>query len=305
MIDRRIFLAGLAALTACGEIKSPPEHQKRMAITMDDFALGFDVGLSQEQRHENILAAFDSVGHKAAGFVTGRFIDNPWGREVVQDWLAQGHMIENHTWAHTHARETDTTTYLSDILKNQDYLSRTAVAADFFRFPFLDDGREREQQIELFDGLKAFGLKNAPVTIDSVDWFTSSRLEAALMANPQTDLLGYRDYYIRMCVKLANHWDAVARGLDFTSLPHLMLMHHNILNGRFLKDVLLALKADGWTFIDATEALAFRAYHPIPSELTNGRNWLTLKAIETETEVAVYPKEYLGFGSKEMDALGL
>lgn len=307
-MDRRIFLSGLAALSACsdgrlGRTEKP--HQKRMAITMDDFLLDFDIGLTREARHKNILGAFDAVGHKAAGFVTGSFVISDWGQKVVQDWLSAGHLIANHTWTHPHANETETAEFLANIRKNQMYLDELKGTADFFRFPYLDDGRDRVQQMALFDGLKDLKLRNAPVTMDSVDWFTSNRLESALKENPDTDLKPYRDYYVKMCVTLSNHWDSVAQALGFKSLPHLTLMHHNILNGHFLKDVLLALKSDGWLFVDAEEALNFSAYHSIPPEPTSGRNWLTLRQRATQVEIEPYPKQYYSFGRKEMDALGL
>lgn len=307
-MDRRIFICGMAALAACGEVKSvsvAKGHKKIMAITMDDFNLSFDIGLSQQARHEHILEAFDAVGHKAAGFVTGEFVNSDWGQSVVRDWLDAGHLIANHTWSHPHADQTDTEAYLSDIKRNHDYLLTVEGSSDFFRFPFLDDGGNRDQQVALFDGLKRLGLRNSPVTIDAVDWFTTARMEAALRSNPEADLKPYKNYFVEMCVTLSNHWDETARALGFTSLPHLMLLHHNVLNGFFLKDVLLALKADGWRFIDAAEALEFPQFHELPSEPTRGRNWLTLKALEAGVEVPSYPEQYLGFGRKTMDALGL
>ena len=307
-MDRRFFLGGLAALAGCGDIglgTNKTVHQKQMAITLDDFNLGFDISLSQAARHQNILEAFDAVGHKAAGFVTGAFVESDWGRTVVQDWLDAGHVIANHTWSHPHANEISTSDYLANIQRNQDYLDGVDGTSNYFRFPFLDDGRDRVQQVELFQGVDKIGLLNAPVTIDTIDWFTSSRLETALRQNPNLDILPYKDYYIRKCVTLSNHWNDVARALGFVSLPHQTLIHHNVLNGHFLKDVLLALKADGWSFIDASEALAFQDFHPIPSEPTRGRNWLTLKSLEAKVETSPYPEQYREFGRKTMDALGL
>ena len=308
MMDRRFFLAGLATMAACADNRpqlSQKIHQKRMAITMDDFNLGFEIGLNPEARHENILEAFDTVGHKAAGFVTGDFIDSKLGHRVLRDWIRKGHSIHNHTWSHLHADKTETKTYLSDIEKTRGFLMTFPGTSNFFRFPFLDDGRDRAQQVALFEGVKDLELRNAPVTMDSVDWYTTSRIEAVLKANPKADLAPYRDYYVGMCVTLSNHWDSVAQALGYSSLPHLTLMHHNVLNGHFLKDVLLSLKADGWLFVDAAEALEFEPYHSIPHEPTSGRNWLTLKALETKTNVPSYPNQYRGFGAKTMDALGL
>ena len=308
MMNRRLFLLGLAALSACDEasvVTAASPHVKRMAITMDDFNLDFDIGLSREARNENILEAFDAVNHQAAGFVTGAMVDSTWGQDVLKSWKDRGHLIENHTWSHHHANEVSSETYISDIEENDHFLSDATYDATFFRFPFLDDGKDRHQQEALFAGLNGLRLTNAPVTIDTIDWFTTSRLEARLREDPATDLSPYREYYVEMCVALANHWDAAARALGFASLPHLTLMHHNILNGHFLKDVLLALKADGWVFVDAAAALAFTPYHPIPNEPTHGRNWLTLKSRELDISVPPIPDKYSSFGSKEMDALGL
>jgi len=276
-----------------------------MAITMDDFNLGFVIGLNQQARHENILEAFNAVGHKAAGFVTGSFIDSKWGHRVLRDWLSGDHLIANHTWTHMHANESETDVYLSEIEKTRDFLLSFPATSNFFRYPFLDDGRDRDQQVALYQGVSDLELLNAPVTMDSIDWYTASRLEAALKSNPNTDLAPYRDYYVEMCVTLSNYWDGVAQALGFKSLPHLTLMHHNVLNGHFLKDVLLALKADGWSFVDAKDALQFQPFHAIAPEPTHGRNWLTLKARQMEISVPPFPEKYLGFGRKTMDALGL
>ena len=308
-MNRRGFLLGAAALTACSQNKVNPKpvagHVKRMAITMDDFNLGFDIGVSSALRHRYILEAFDAVDHKAAGFVTGRSVDNPFGKQVVRDWIDQGHSIHNHTWTHSHANKMETETYLEDVKTHRNYLQGVVGAGRYFRFPFLDDGKNRDQQVSLFEGLDNLGLVNAPVTIDSVDWFTNSRLQKALRDNPQTDLVPYRDYYLKMCLTLANYWDGVAQALGFKSLPHLTLMHHNVLNGLFLKDVLLALQADGWEFVEASEALSFELYHVLPPEPTQGRNWLTLKQREAAIEIAPYPREYFKFGATTMDKLGL
>lgn len=308
MMDRRLFLFSLAAFGACKELPShavPKSHQKIMAITMDDFNLGFDIGLSRKARNGNILSAFEAINHKAAGFVTGDFVKSEWGEKVVKTWIDKGHLIANHTWSHPHASDMRSSDFLADVEYNQAYLDGVEGTSKYFRFPYLDDGPNRERQMELFAGLSEMDLRNAPVTIDSVDWYTTSRLEAALKENVETELEAYREYYVEMCVALSNHWDRIALDLGFVSLPHLTLMHHNILNGYFLNDVLLALQSDGWQFIDAAKALEFQPYHPIPHEPTRGRNWLTLKGLENGVRTTEFPKQYREFGRKTMDARGL
>jgi peptidoglycan/xylan/chitin deacetylase (PgdA/CDA1 family) len=306
MIDRRSFLLSAAALAACSRaVPNIPPDAKIMAITMDDFAQSFDVGLSLEDRNAKILNAFDTVGHKAAGFVTGSFVKSDTGQKVVESWIARGHEISNHTWTHAHANETSTEVFLADIARNKDYLSGVPGTNAYFRFPFLDDGKDRAQQVALFEGLERMGLINAPVTIGTIDWYTTSRLEAKLRDDPNADLAPYRDYYVEMCVTLANYWENIAKIQGHVSLPHLTLVHHNILNGLFLKDVLLALKADGWYFMDAKDALSTTLYHDLPPDITNGRNWLTLRGNKRGMDHPDFPKKYWNNGRKTMDALGL
>lgn len=311
-MGRREFLLSATAvstcLAACSDNRLRPrdrQHQKLMAITMDDFNQNFDIGLSLEQRHQNILYAFDAVGHKAAGFITGNFVDTQWGERVIRHWLKAGHEICNHTWTHPHANELDTTAFLTDVSRNRSHLLSFPGTYNFFRFPFLDDGRDRAHQIKLFEGLAALELRNAPVTIDTIDWYTASRLEAKLRADPQTDLAPYREYYVEMCVTLANYWDGVAQILGLQSLPHQTLIHHNVLNGHFLKDVLLALKAEGWKFVDARDAMNFDLYDDLPPEPTKGRSWLTLQSLKAGLEAPPFPEAYMQFGKDRMDSLGL
>jgi len=95
MFNRRGFIIGTFAVGGCApSVVTAPA--KRIAVTMDDFDLGFNIRLNPQERNERILAAFDSHNHKAAGFVTGRFVDSMFGNEVVQSWSDADHLIRNY-----------------------------------------------------------------------------------------------------------------------------------------------------------------------------------------------------------------
>jgi len=77
MMNRRGFIIGALALGGCvPAIVTRPA--KRIAVTMDDFNIA----------HK----------HKAAGFVTGRMVDNVFGDEVVKSWSNAGHLIGSFDW---------------------------------------------------------------------------------------------------------------------------------------------------------------------------------------------------------------
>jgi len=101
MINRRMFLLAGAALAACGpKPEGAHEPKKLMAVTMDDFNLGFDVKLAPDARNDAILAAFAAHNHKAAGFISGEYVDNALGRDVVKSkrFSFTGNLWRQTTW---------------------------------------------------------------------------------------------------------------------------------------------------------------------------------------------------------------
>lgn len=295
-----------AALAACAprEPVPQPPAKKLLAITMDDFNLNFDHRLNRADRNTAILSALAAHNHKAAGFVTGEFADTEFGRKVVQSWNDAGHVIGNHTYRHMNSTQTDADAVKADILKNDAFLAQFSRYNKDFRFPYLAEGGTPEKVADYRAFLDVNGLKNAPVTIDTIDWFVASRLEKRLRDDPKADVSGYRDYYVNSAVELAAQKHDLALRLGYRDLPHTVLVHHNILNGLFLKDVMDAWAAQGWTFIDADVALADPFYDLRPDTPNSGRSMLSVLAQEAGIPHK-FPDAYRGFGKDTMEGLGL
>ena len=303
MLSRRTFLIGGAALAGCGSQLTP--NGKYLAVTMDDFGLDFNIRMDIETRNKNILEAFAAHNHKAAGFVTGRFVQSSTGKNVLRSWSEAGHMLGNHTYSHMNSSDENADLVIADILKNHDLMKSIKGFEPYFRFPFLAEGGDMEK-VQLYRSfLEKQGYSNAAVTIDSIDWYVSSRLEERLKSDSEADISGYRDYYLKSVLAIASYKHQLARALGFYNLPHSLLVHHNILNGLFLGDLMKALAADGWQFVDASEAFKHPIYALKPEVPTRGRSVLSVIAQERGVADEGFPPEYYGFGEKTMDALGL
>ena len=304
MFNRRKFIIGALALGGCAPaVVTKPA--KRIAVTMDDFNLGFNIRLNPRERNERILEALAKHNHKAAGFVTGQFVDDVFGDEVVQSWSDAGHLIGNHTFSHMNSSEADPAKVKADILKNDALLSKYASYEKIFRFPFLAEGGSPDKIAVYRAFLKSQGFQNAAVTIDSIDWFTTSRMETRLKQDNQAELKSYREYYVTAIVTLAEHFQSLAERIGYPDIPHSMLMHHNILNGLFLDDVLTALKENGWSMVDAKEAFEHPLYRLEPETAALSRSVLSVLAQEQGITDTGYPEAYRGWGKKTMDALRL
>ena len=222
MLKRREFIIGALALGGCAPaVVTQPA--KRIAVTMDDFNLGFRVRLNPRERNERILEALDAHNHKAAGFVTGRWVNSMFGDEVIKSWSEAGHLIGNHSYSHLNSSDEDTATIKADILKNDALLSKYEGYEKIFRFPFLAEGGTPEKVADYRAFMKANGFQNAAVTVDSIDWYTTSRLEARLKADANADTDPYRDYYIEAVLRLANHFQSLAARVGYPNIPQAML----------------------------------------------------------------------------------
>lgn len=305
MKRRDLLICGSAiAFVACAP-NVVTRTRPRIAITMDDFNLGFDKVLFPSKRNERILEALDKHQHKAAGFVSGRFVNNEIGDKVVQSWSDAGHLLGNHTYSHMNSTDEDIDVIEADILKNNELMANYPGYEKIFRFPFLAEGGTAAKIRAYHDFLTANGFEYAPVTIDSIDWYTTSRLEKKLNENPDMETTAYRDYYIKMCLEIAESFRPLAESLGYPNLPHTLLTHHNILNGLYLDDLMSAFKSQGWDFVDAKEALAHPIYDIKPEIGTGGRSFLSVLAEQKGVADRGFPHAYRGFGEKTMDALGL
>lgn len=309
-LSRRDVLTGLGATSlltlGCGKVSSKiTPSSKRMILTFDDFGLSFKHRLNPLDRDEAILSVLDKHNIQAAGFVNGRHVDNSQGDVILRRWGKAGHIIANHTWSHENSSQKPVDWVMNDIRRNHEFLKTYKGFQPFFRFPFLAEGGVLEKITDYRIALKAAGYKRAPVTIDTFDWNVSSRLQKYLMKTPKADISAYRNYYVESTQALAAHYQREAVVLGRPSLPHQVLMHHNILNALCLDDVIKSWKADGWTIIPAETALKHPFYQLEPVTPTRGRSAVSVMLIDKNISNPPFPQRYLGFGNKTMDALGL
>lgn len=313
-LTRRQTLSGMTAMSfmplACAKpYESGPLNKttprKRMALTFDDFGLTFKTRLSPLERDAAILKALNKHNIQAAGFVTGGFVNKPDGDVVLKRWGEAGHILANHTWSHANSSNKPVEFVMEDFRRNHEFLKSYKGFQPYFRFPFLAEGGEADKITQYRQAIKAEGYKRAPVSLDTVDWNISARLENYLRTNPQGDVSAYRDYYVKSCVTLANHFQAEAQVLGLPDWLHQTLLHHNILNALCLDDVISAWKNDGWEIVSAQKVLDMPVYQSEPVTPTRGRSLLSVMIYDKGLTHPDFPQDYRGFGNKTMNELGL
>jgi peptidoglycan-N-acetylglucosamine deacetylase len=292
----------LAVLAAPAFAQSRP----RVAITMDDVAWE---GIPDPRRAEAEDRLLSSLGRtRAFLFAVGRNVDNRPGARILNAWSAAGHRVGNHTYSHRLLGSgLPPPEFEADIIRCEQVLQDNPGFRKYFRFPALKEGNTRATRDELRAFLAAHGYRNGSVTIDASDWYYSQRLVARLEAEPNFDANRYREPYLAHIWDRAQYYDHLAREVLGHSVSHTLLIHYNLLNALFLRDLLAMFRAKGWDVIDAEEAFADPVFERQPDTVPAGESLIWALAKETgkfEGRLR-YPGEDDVYEKPLLDRLGL
>ncbi|HEY0408322.1 MAG TPA: polysaccharide deacetylase family protein [Pyrinomonadaceae bacterium] len=310
-MNRRQFVGtlglGIIALGLDGPAFSSPTDSPQVAITLDDFNWFDTPKLSAEARNRALLDALRAHSTQAAMFVCGKFVDNEKGQKLLSAWDEGGHIIGNHSYSHMEYPSVSFEKFSQDILKGEAVINRHPRFKKIFRFPYLKEGDTIEKRDRMRAFLKAHGYRNGHVTIDASDWYVDARLRAALAKNPDADVTPYRDFYLDHIWERSLYYDDLSRKAVGRSVRHTLLLHHNVLNGLFLGDLMSMFKTKGWRLITAEEAYRDPVFSAAPNIAPAGESliWALAKETGKFEKLLRYPGEDGEYEKARMDKLGL
>lgn len=286
---------------------SSANKQPEIAITLDDFNVYDTPTLSGAARNQAILDALDKYNVKAGMFVSGRHVDNEKNMSLLRLWDERGHMIANHSYSHWEYPAADFQEFSRDILRNEGLLKQLPHYRKYFRFPYLKEGKTVEQRDRMRAFLQEHGYRNGHVTIDASDWYVDGRLRDRLKKNPQADTAPYREFYLSHIRERAMYYDELARKVLGRGVKHTLLLHHNVLNGMFLGDVLRMFKREGWELVGVEKAYTDPVFSAAPAIIPAGESiiWALAKESGRFDKILRYPGEDGEYEKRKMDALGL
>lgn len=252
---RRLALLLLAILLGAADAVA----QRRVALTFDDVPRGRGAFFTPDQRTERLIAALRRARvPQAAFFITTGNLDRPdgaGGEARIAAYVAAGHVVGNHSHSHRWATRTPVADYLADLDRAASWLSGRPGWRPWYRFPFLDEGRDTaERRDALRRGLAQRGLSSGYVTVDSYDWHLESLTSQAARAGHAVDRDALRQLYIDAILGAAEFNDRVAVETMGRSPAHVLLLHETDLAALFIADAIAELRQRGWRIVSADEA---------------------------------------------------
>ncbi len=268
-----LFAAALAALPFSAATGAEAPAARRIALSFDDAPCADGAFFTGAERTRRLVAGLEAAGVQGAlVFATTSNLDAaPDGAARLRAYAEAGHAIGNHSHAHPWLRRSEADAYLADVRAANERLSAQGFAPAFFRYPFLDEGKDAAQRDAVRDGLSSLGLRNGYVTVDNYDWYLDVLAAEALAANPDFDRDVLRRLYVEVLVDAVRFYDGIGRAALGRSPAHVLLLHENDLAALFIADLVAALRADGWQIIPAAEAYEDPIATSAPDTLFNGQ----------------------------------
>lgn len=267
-----IGLTGWMFARSAAVADDPQRRQLRIAITFDDLpgSLELPRGYDSERLIVELVGALRAhrVKH-ATGFVIGeRLSSDPRGKAALAHWSDSGYEFGNHSYSHKSFAELGSG-YFADATRWEPTMRALERSARqplrFFRYPYLQEGRDAVERAQLASGLSRLGYTLARVSLDFRDWEWADAYNRCI---DQQDAAGeaalsrsYLDYaHTSLGWTLAATEEQLHR-----PLTHVLLLHANLATARNLDALLTYYEQQGAEFVSLAEALAdpaFTAVYP-------------------------------------------
>lgn len=254
----RGLVGSLLALFAL--FAAPVQAEKRIAISFDDIPRHAGGFMTPDERAIALIAALAEAGvEQAAFFVTTGNLDEPAGKggeARIRAYAAAGHAIANHSHSHMWHHQTPSADYIADFDRAEAWLKDLPGKRPWFRFPYLDEGRDIERRDAMRTAMKQRGISNGYVTVDDYDWHIDGLAARAIEQGREISMEALRDLYIETLVGTANFYEDMAQDVLGRSPAHVLLLHETDIAALFMVDLVAAFRADGWSIVTMDEAYA-------------------------------------------------
>ena len=298
-------LSGLVLLATLLTVPLGAWAQK-LALSFDD---GFNPEKLADARELNgrLLLALKNHKLQSILFASGSRVDSQEGMDMVRAWQAAGHAVANHSYSHWNLNkpEVSLTAYLDDIQRNESLLARLPAWSKRYRFPYLKEGSTAAKRDGVRQWLTAQGYQSGAVSIDASDWYYDQRLRAWMAQHPGQEPEAFKQPYIDHLLDRARSYAELARQTLGRDPAHVLLLHTNTINAYFLGDVIVALRAAGWSLIAPDEAYKDAMYSHSPEGLPAGESIVWALARQQGVRGLRYPAESDVYEKPKLDALGL
>lgn len=228
---------------------------RKVALTIDDLPYVYVKYLdsaAREKLFQDILDTLSSRNVKTTGFVIATNIVDK--SHLMRKFIDSGHTVANHSYDHPNLNAVSAKTYCQNISKADSILSKY-MQKKYFRYPFLIMGDTKEKKDSVISYLKNNDYTIAHVSIDNREWVYNRDYCEALAEGDTTKADSLGNQYIVHMLERAEYSDKLSREISPNKIEHILLVHMNFINSRYIGRLIDAYRSIGFEFITFEEAI--------------------------------------------------
>lgn len=241
--------------------------QKKVSITIDDVP---NAALCANEGYQSrLLHLVDSARLPVAIFINevrifdGQAADK--GLKLLEQWISSPNVtVGNHGYQHRMYSMEGIDSFKTDVLQGEALSKPLArkynKRVSYYRFPYNDLGSDAKQHAEAAGFLKARGYTITPYTVHSDDWLFTQLYEYYRKLGQTRDAERIGRAFVDFTLKNFDYIESITDKKLGRPVSQIYLMHDNLLNADYMHEILVALKARGYTFITLDEAMKDAVY---------------------------------------------
>ena len=238
----------------------------RLAITFDDLpAHGpLPAGLTRSAIAGTIARALNDAGVPLVyGMVNGVLEERePGSADALTQWLNAGLPLGNHGWSHTSLDTLTPDQFEAELARNEPLLSATGQTQSWrwFRFPYLDEGREPSLRDAARAILARRGYRIAAVTMSFADYSWNAPYARCIARGDDAAIAGLEQSYLAAAARAITASRAASRSIYGRDIPYVLLMHAGAFDARMAPRLLALYRQHGFRFVTLDDAESDPAY---------------------------------------------
>jgi len=279
LLTTTLLSLAVAGYCAAGEI----------ALSFDDAPMSGRGYLTGMERTRTLIAKLDSLDIEQVVFycVTNR-LDGHSGRARLELYAEAGHLLANHTHNHPDLDKVGAKRFGTNITRAHQELTSFTSRVDWFRYPYLHEGRTRPERDSVRELLAQHGYINGYVTVDNYDWYIDKAFQTALKDDRAVDFEKLKVAYVDILWSGILFYDSIAVRTLGCSPKHVLLLHENDVAALFIDALIARIRAEGWTIISPTEAYTDPIADELPDVLLNNQGRVAAIAKERGYEGSLW-----------------
>ena len=258
---RRLIILIGSVLASCA---TPQDRQPlELALTIDDLPVHGPIpaGETPQSVANGVISALTNAHVPAYGFVNARWTEQqPDTLEALKAWRAAGLPLGNHGWAHRHLNEMTVPEFERELVRNEPVLQPLGGDWRWFRYPFLDEGKDEAQRAAARKILADHGYKVAAVTMDFSDWQWTAPYARCRAVNSNQAIAELERMYLQAAREGIAYSRELSRKLYERDIPYVVLLHDSAFEARMLPRLIELYRSEGFRFVSLPAAERDPAY---------------------------------------------